>query len=145
MSNGERNGKFKIIAVVVGILLAAGAILFFSLGRGEELHHEFLSIPFESFDISYTKDGGVSFSAVAKKEDIEELFKEKGAIASAILRILPQEVKLSGNAGLTDSEGFGNVSLRFLEMSVNGLKLPNKLLEEIGEISLDFKRSLVYN
>ena len=151
-----KRAKFKIIffgaVAVLTILLVvflclAGKGMSASAEPGEEksLQNDEGDIPFENLKIEYKNGNEMSFSAKLKKEKMEKLLSDRGVDAPFVFSLLPGEIEVECDAKINFFSADGYVSLNLLRMQVNGFGIPKKLLSDIGELKLDFKRSLVYN
>ncbi len=154
MSNAERKkGKFKIIIILaVAVALVLLTVSFAQVfGREKPYPREekdkgiAANLPFESIKIEYTKGNEISFSMKLQKEEMKSFLKEKRVDIPFIFALLPEKLEASGDAKIHIFSADGYVSLQLLKMSINGFDIPQKLLSDIGELKLDFKRSLVYN
>lgn len=158
MSNVEwRTRKFKIIiASAATLILAVLVVLLVRGGKRAEAENDVslsseasernaLNLPFESLKMEYTNGNELSFSAEIGKEEMKKFFAEKGVDVPVVFSVLPGKLKLLCRAkvNLISADGYALVEL--LEMRINRISIPQKLLSDIGEIKLDFRSSLVYN
>ena len=147
MSNVERkNVKFTII-LILAVAATIAFIAFFLMrpsaeNNGEETAAE---IPFESVKIEYTKGKDTAFEVKIRSDVMKKFLEERGVDVPVVFSFLPGglEVKGEGKINLFTVDGYASVLL--VKMNINGVDVPQKLLSDIGEIKLDFKRSLVYN
>ena len=147
MSNVERKNRiFKIILIsaAAGVLLLLAVFLPrrpLEVTRAEEG----ANLPFENIKIEYKNGEKLSFSLKLGKGEMKSFLKEKGVDVPAVFSFLPDELEMSGEAEINLVSEDGYVSVLLLEANINGFDIPQKLLSDIGQIKLDFKRSLVYN
>ncbi len=158
MSNVEwKTRKFEIIIASAATLLVIILIVLLLRGgkRAEAQSNvpsadkvseqNVLKLPFESLKIEYTKGNELSFSAEIEKEEMKKFFKEKGIDVPIVFSVLPKKLALSCRAKVNLISADGYAMIELLEMRINRIFIPEKLLSDIGELKLDFKRSLVYN
>ena len=152
MSNVESRKKIGFFICIAAAIAVASALLFCLLSppvkKAESIKKEeskLSNLPFERLSLEYGKGEDVSFSATVKKEDLAELIPERGLVAEALFKFLPDKVELLCDAKLRFDEESGSVFASLSNVHLNGISIPSKLLSEMGEIELDFKRSLVYN
>ncbi|MBR3848467.1 MAG: hypothetical protein IKM21_04160 [Oscillospiraceae bacterium] len=147
MSNVERKPrKFKIVIVPVIVSLLVLVAVLIMRGPEAEINEELaVDFPFESLKIEYEKGRDTSFAVKIRKEEMKRFLEEKGANFPVVFSVLPEKLDVSGNAKITRFTADGCFSVLVLKMEINGFEIPQKLLSDIGELKLDFKRSLVYN
>lgn len=147
MSDSERRKNiFKYVFAVLAVVI----LLVFAFGREDgdeqtEIINEEMLFPFSDFSINYSNGSEISFSGTLTKEEFRELLNEKGISLPKMAYLLPEKVDISCTAHVNITEDSKVLKLRILSAKVNGFEIPQKVLSDIGEINLDFKRSLVYN
>lgn len=154
MSNvGRKTGKFKIITISAVAVAAVLLAVFFLQAAGYEKTYPTEkngdsangNLPFENIKIEYTQGDRMSFSAKLQREAMKSFLQEKGVDIPFVFAFLPEKLEVLGDAKINLFSADGYISLNLLEMNVNGFRISQKLLSDIGEIKLDFKRALVYN
>ncbi len=147
MSNVERkNVKFKIILILAIAATIAFIAVFFMRSSAESNREETAAeIPFESVKIEYTKGKDTAFAVKIRNDVMKNFLEERGVDVPVVFSFLPEELEVSGDAKINLFTADGYVSVLLMKMNINGFEVPQKLLSDIGEIKLDFKRSLVYN
>ena len=147
MSNVERkNVKFKIILILAIAATIAFIAVFFMRPSAESNREETAAeIPFESVKIEYTKGKDTAFVVKIRNDVMKNFLEERGVDVPVVFSFLPEELEVSGEGKINLFTADGYVSVLLMKMNINGFEVPQKLLSDIGEIKLDFKRSLVYN
>ena len=147
MSNVERkNVKFKIILILAIAATIAFITVFFMRPSAEGNREETAAeIPFESVKIEYTKGKDTAFEVKIRNDVMKNFLEERGVDVPVVFSFLPEELEVEGEGKINLFTADGYVSVLLLKMNINGFEVPQKLLLDIGEIKLDFKRSLVYN
>ena len=136
MSKAERKNN-KIIAVTIISLCILLVFVLFESRKTPLSDNE--------MKIEYKSDDKITFSAEVSRDEIFGKLKEKGVEIPPLFLVLPDRLELFCDAEIKVSEEDKKPSVSILALKLNGLEVPQKLLSEIGEINLDFKRSLVYN
>ncbi len=142
MSKGEwKNNKIKIISIAVAFACVfAVAMLFLKTGESNEP-----SAPPPNMKIEYKNGDKITLEASVSRDELFEKLTKKGFKIPPLFLILPDRLEVFCDAEINVSDESAKPSISILTLSFNGLEVPPKLLSEIGEINLDFKRSLVYN
>ncbi len=149
MSNAESKKnilRYVYAALVVVLVVAVVAMPHFSQ-KDEDVktEKETKILPFSDFYINYSNGDEISFSVTLTKEEFEDILKEKHISLPQITRFIPPKVTVSCTAKMKGSPDGEGIRVMLLSAEVNEIEIPKKLLSDIGEINLDFKRSLVYN
>ncbi len=103
------------------------------------------SLPLSALEIKYSGGDELSFSAKISKKELIEYAEERGLGISSVAPLLPEDISISCTCEARVNREGKYAVLKILEATVNGFSIPEKLLSDIGEINLDFERSLVYN
>ena len=122
------------------------APLFFARKPSEKTNEEpAVNLPFESVKIEYASGKDTAFAVKIRKDVMKNFLEERGVDVPVVFSFLPEELEVGGEMKIKVFSVDGYVSVVLLEMNINGFEVPQKLLSDIGELKLDFKRSLVYN
>ena len=136
MSKGEWKGN-KIICVVIILICIAVTVFCFLVAEKKETS--------ENVTVEYADGEKVTLSVSVDKEEFFEKLSEKGVKIPPLFLLLPNRLEVLCDAEIRIADEDKKPSISIIALSFNGVEVPPKLLSEIGEINLDFKRSLVYN
>lgn len=149
MSNAEsKKNILRFVLVALAVIFAVAVIVlprFLQKESEVNADNEAKILPFSDFYINYSNGDEISFSATLMKEEFEDVLEKKNIVLPKITRFLPEKVSLSCKAKVKDVSFGEGVCVSIISAKVNEIEIPKKLLSDIGEINLDFKRSLVYN
>lgn len=139
MSNGEWK-KNKIICIAVTLVCVFIVTFIFLRMKNSEA-----TLPLPSTKIEYKNGDKITFEASVSRDELFEKLTEKGFKIPPLFLLLPDRLEVFCDAEINIPDEGIKPSVSILTLSLNGFEVPEKLLSEIGEINLDFKRSLVYN
>ncbi|MBR5543828.1 MAG: hypothetical protein IKU65_07020 [Oscillospiraceae bacterium] len=148
MKAKRRGYVYFLIAAAAVLLLLWLLFLPESAEVEESVQSPATHLPFSELSIELSEEGELSFFAEMEKGELLNLFKKGDVELSTALNIgsffLPKTIDVSGKMAVVSPEE-GGIALRFLEITVNEHEITEKVIRGIGEMHLDFKRSLVYN
>lgn len=150
MSRGEERRKlFEKSLFLIFVIVCISFIILFLVPqkKTEEIaqNNEADSLPLSKLEIKYEGENELSLRATVSREKLCEFASERGVNLAPFTSVLPENLDLFCMCGIKRTDDTGNIRVKIEKAEINGIGVPDKLLEGLGEIDLDFKRSLVYN
>lgn len=150
MSRGEERKKlFEKIFFFIFVIACISLIILLLIPQkeAEEITQDFEDegLSLSKLEIKYEGEDKLSLWATVTREKLCEFASERGVNLSYFTSVLPENLELFCVCGIKRAGGAENVCIDIKKAEINGIGVPAKLLADMGEINLDFKRSLVYN